>query len=511
MSYAKYSGIGGGSSLTIPVSIADGGTGQTTAFAAINALMMLNTTTMVAGTGASTNSGITTSVILGYQAGAAMTTTSANVAIGYQALNAETTSTNNTAIGYKAGALYTGKQSVLIGDTIMGQAGSGERNTYIGSGSCANGGGGLHNSGVGYLSLGNNSGNNCVALGYAAGNSNSTGGNLTLIGCSADVTTTTLTNASAFGYNTTVSTSNTMILGNGVNVGIDSSFSTTATARLSLPGGTATAGTAPLKIHSGTNLTSAEAGAIESDGTHLYWTSNTPTRYQLDQQGGLVSPWVSLSEYNQAYWGGNIPFLGADSATADTDVFIGTEDKASATPQNVNIGPGSVTGLSTTAAGAYLNLIGGNVVNGSGKGGDIDFNAGTADSGKGGNINMTAGTSNTGAAGTINAASPVSYGKSGNGTQTVSAGNSILSSASFTPVTATGAVSTSTTTPIVAGLVDGQILQVINVGANTITIKSGGNTKLPGAVDYALAQYGAISFIWSAGLTAWVTTSASAN
>jgi hypothetical protein len=64
-------------------------------------------------------------------------------------------------------------------------------------------------------------------------------------------------------------------------------LATAPTAILHLKAGTATAGTAPLKLTSGTNLSITEAGAIEYDGTHLYFTAtNAGTRYQLDQQGG---------------------------------------------------------------------------------------------------------------------------------------------------------------------------------------------------------------------------------
>lgn len=60
---------------------------------------------------------------------------------------------------------------------------------------------------------------------------------------------------------------------------------TTPTAVLHLKAGTATASTAPLKFTSGTNLTTTEAGAIEYNGTHLFFTAvNSGTRYQLDQQ-----------------------------------------------------------------------------------------------------------------------------------------------------------------------------------------------------------------------------------
>lgn len=62
---------------------------------------------------------------------------------------------------------------------------------------------------------------------------------------------------------------------------------TVPTAILHIAAGTATASTAPLKLTAGTNLATTEAGAIEYDGTHLYFTvANAGTRYQLDQQGG---------------------------------------------------------------------------------------------------------------------------------------------------------------------------------------------------------------------------------
>ena len=47
---------------------------------------------------------------------------------------------------------------------------------------------------------------------------------------------------------------------------------------LTLPAGTATASTAPLKFTSGTNLTTPEAGALEYDGTEFYGTSSTASR-----------------------------------------------------------------------------------------------------------------------------------------------------------------------------------------------------------------------------------------
>lgn len=53
------------------------------------------------------------------------------------------------------------------------------------------------------------------------------------------------------------------------------------TARLHLPAGSATANTAPLKFTSGTNLTAAEVGAMEYDGTSLFFTRSGTLRAGL--------------------------------------------------------------------------------------------------------------------------------------------------------------------------------------------------------------------------------------
>jgi len=65
--------------------------------------------------------------------------------------------------------------------------------------------------------------------------------------------------------------------GNG-RVGIGT---TTPTAVLNLKAGTATANTAPLKFTSGTNLTTAEAGAMEYNGTNLFFSPST-TRHTVN-------------------------------------------------------------------------------------------------------------------------------------------------------------------------------------------------------------------------------------
>lgn len=61
------------------------------------------------------------------------------------------------------------------------------------------------------------------------------------------------------------------------------------TVNLAIASGSATI--APLRMTSGTVLTTTQAGVIEYDGTHFYGTiTNGGTRYQLDQQGGGSLP-----------------------------------------------------------------------------------------------------------------------------------------------------------------------------------------------------------------------------
>jgi hypothetical protein len=69
-----------------------------------------------------------------------------------------------------------------------------------------------------------------------------------------------------------------MRITSGGNVGIGQ---TTPTAVLHLKAGTATASTAPLKFTSGTNLTTAEAGAMEFNGTNLFFSPST-TRHTVN-------------------------------------------------------------------------------------------------------------------------------------------------------------------------------------------------------------------------------------
>lgn len=100
------------------------------------------------------------------------------------------------------------------------------------------------------------------------------------IGADASIGTTSAHKFSIFTNNSDKVT----ILSDG-SVGIGQS---SPTAILHLKAGTATAGTAPLKLATGTALTTPEDGAIEYHSSHLYFTIGS-TRYQLDQQNASGS------------------------------------------------------------------------------------------------------------------------------------------------------------------------------------------------------------------------------
>lgn len=101
---------------------------------------------------------------------------------------------------------------------------TGVNNTGMGNTAFYNNLSGSENVGIGSAALGNNiSGNNNSGLGLNALATNTTGSNNTAIGWHADVLSGNLTNATAIGYNAIVGASNSLVLGNGVNVGIGTS------------------------------------------------------------------------------------------------------------------------------------------------------------------------------------------------------------------------------------------------------------------------------------------------
>jgi hypothetical protein len=153
-----------------------------------------------------------------------------------------------------------------------------------------------------------------------------------------------------------------MSLRSSGNVGISN---TAPTARLHLAAGTATAGTAPLKLTSGTALGTPEDGAMEYHSSHLYFTIGS-TRYQLDQQSAGSSTLQGAYDATSGNTittttGRNVIFTLAELATA-TSVTIENQDTAGDSAEKItnSIASGTLTNgllFEQTGAGTVTNAI----------------------------------------------------------------------------------------------------------------------------------------------------------
>jgi hypothetical protein len=203
------------------------------------------------------------STAVGANALAACTTGGSNTAVGASSLVALTTGVDNVAVGYAAlSALTTGDNNTAVGWAALHLCTSGTINSALGESALANCTTGAVNTGIGFNALpAVTTGSNNVGIGHSADVPDGTGnGQLSVQNALYGIANT--------GTSSTLSTG---------NLGV---YVKAPTARLHLVAGTATAGTAPLKLTSGTVLASPEDGALEYDGTHLWFTHGV-TRVQI--------------------------------------------------------------------------------------------------------------------------------------------------------------------------------------------------------------------------------------
>lgn len=131
---------------------------------------------------------------------------------------------------------------------------------------------------------------------------------------------------------------------------------TSPTAWMHLPAGVAAASGAPLKFTSGISLTTPEAGVMEFDGSHLYFTISS-TRYQIDQQGAaagdIVGP-ASAVDNNVVFFDGTTGKLVKDSGL--TLSGSNTGDQTITLTGNVT-GSGTGSFATTIASGVVTNAM----------------------------------------------------------------------------------------------------------------------------------------------------------
>jgi hypothetical protein len=209
-------------------------------------------------------------LFIGGSTGGYNTTGTLNTAIGEGCFLNNTTGRYNLAFG--ATSLITntiGDYNCSFGYGTLYSNISGSRNMAVGDNSLLSNTSGSYNCGVGSSSLRTiTTGTYNVGIGYYAGYDANQKADATNSMCLGNNTFTTRSNQIVIGDENVVETH----LRTGVYIG---STSTTAhtqpTARLHIAAGSASAGTAPIKLTAGTVNTSPEAGAIEFDGTDFYF------------------------------------------------------------------------------------------------------------------------------------------------------------------------------------------------------------------------------------------------
>lgn len=214
-----------------------------------------------------------------------------NVFFGLNAGRNNTTGVNNTFIGAGAGATNTtGYSDTIIGLNAGTNNTTGYSNVFIGVTSGSANITGSDNIFVGVeAGQQNTTGNGNTGLGRSAGRNITTGSYNTFIGRTAGENSNqlaTAANSMGLGYESFTTRSNQVVIGNhnvvetqlraNVYIGSTSSTShTQPTAKLHIAAGSASANTAPLKLTSGTLLTTPEVGAIEFNNDYFYATITT--------------------------------------------------------------------------------------------------------------------------------------------------------------------------------------------------------------------------------------------
>lgn len=244
------------------------------------------------------------------------------------------------------------------------------------------------------------------AGGATSGASDKNGGNYNIYTGIATGTGTSQFNVYTSPAGSTGTTDNTQTLKMTINGRGETGFGVASpTAVVHLKAGTSTSGTAPLKFNSGTNLATPEAGAIEFNGTELYFTPNTSRLTLLSNRGGALSIISGKDVANTTFTGNsNIIFghtLGQGLTTGADNVLIGRGAGTSLVDGGGNVTIGSGIQLSNSngvvAIGRYVALATGTSSQSIYIGDSVNF-AGTASSGTVVMIGASATISSTGSA-----------------------------------------------------------------------------------------------------------------
>lgn len=293
-------------------------------------------------------------ILAGSQSGQAMTSGQDNFFAGAYSGLANTTGSNNFFMGYYSGGENTvGSNAVYIGSQC-GQRSTASGNTYniaIGSGAynCGiiGGASGTNNTIIGAWGGCFTTGSSNITIGYYAGHYQTTASNILLIDNQnrTDIAG-ELAKSLIYGvFNSAVASQTLQING---RVGI----TLAPTAYLTLPAGSATAGTAPIKFTSGTLTTAAVAGQMEFLTDDFYGTITTGAarkKFVLDDGTALTLTRVPYATTNGRLTdSANLTF---DGTTLTTGGFTTTGDVSAG---NVNVSAGGKLNIEGSAGDTYF-------------------------------------------------------------------------------------------------------------------------------------------------------------
>ena len=224
--------------------------------------------------------------LVGSNAGLTLTST-ANTAVGNEALKAAA-GNFNTAVGFHALMANTAAYNVAVGVNALLSNTSGTGNTAVGT----NAGMGITTSSnitsIGYQSNLTATGASNTSVGSGSGVSLTSGGNNTFVGVNAGIGITTGSHNTMIGFpaaNSPASRSNWVQLfdGQGNTAFTRDSLNRVGLGTINTPAAllhiaAGTTSIAPIRLTSGTNLTTPVAGSIEYDGTNLFFTRTGTTR-----------------------------------------------------------------------------------------------------------------------------------------------------------------------------------------------------------------------------------------
>jgi hypothetical protein len=212
------------------------------------------------------------------------------------------------------------------------------------------------------------SGINCVVdtyIDFDAGRANGTSGQTNTITNRygfrvADLSNQLITSTNRWGFYQEGATDKNFF--NGI-IGIGTS---SPTAKLHIAAGSATANTAPLKLTSGTLMTTPEDGAIEYGSGHLYFTISS-TRYQLDGAAigtgtsGRVTYWngstTVTSDSNFLYTSSNGGALSVGTTNTQGRLNLGGDKNLSSSGVQSYFATATYTDTTTAASGTASSYI----------------------------------------------------------------------------------------------------------------------------------------------------------